>query len=136
MRKVLAFGTLFISISIAAQTDERISTIDFVQVLNDNYEETLYYYQNNWNVLREWAIEENVIHSYEFFRTEYSEEQPFHFILMTTYSNKEQFDKREENFEVLIKRKGGNRLKNEIQPGEFRKIIFGQDGARHGFDLK
>ncbi len=136
MRKALTLSILFASFSALAQSDKRISTLDFVQVQNDNYEETLYYYQNNWNVLREWAIEENYIHSYEFVRTKYSEEQPFHFILVTTYSNKDQFDKREENFAILIKRRGGRRLKNEKQPNDFRKILYGQEAARHGFDVE
>ena len=136
MRKALALSILVASFGSLAQTDERISTLDFVQVLNDNYDETLYYYQNNWNVLREWAMEEKYIHSYEFVRTAFSEEQPFHFILITTYANQDQFDKREENFEILIKRRGGRRLKNEIQPGDFRKILFGQRAARHGFDVE
>ncbi len=136
MRKALVLCVLLASFSVFAQTDKRISTLDFVQVQNDNYSETVYYYQNNWNVLREWAIEENYIHSYEFVRTKYSEEQPYHFILITTYANKAQFDKREENFEILIKRKGGSRLKNDIQPKDFRKLLNGHREAKHGFDVE
>ena len=35
---------------------------------------------------------------------------------MTTYANKEQFEKREEHFQELIKEKGGLELMNEKKP--------------------
>ena len=47
------------------QKDEKVSTIDFVQILDDNKEEALYYFQNNWQVLRDMAIEKGYIHSYQ-----------------------------------------------------------------------
>ncbi len=136
MKKILTFCALSMSLLCVSQSDERISTLDFVQVLDDNYEEAIYYYQNNWNILREWAVKESYIASYEFMQTQPSQEQPFHFILMTTYSNKEQFDKREENFAILIERRGGRRLKNELQPSEFRKIIYSKESSSHGFTIR
>ena len=34
-----------------AQQNEKQSTIDFVEILNGNTEEALFYYQNNWQQL-------------------------------------------------------------------------------------
>lgn len=113
----------------------RVTSVDFVQVLNDNIEETIYYYQNNWKVLRELAIKDDYISSFEFLQTEWTEEQPFHFMLITTYANEEQFEKREENFEKLIEQLDGRKLLNRKQPREFRKILFSKEKSKHIFDL-
>ncbi|NAS12250.1 hypothetical protein GTQ38_09575 [Flavobacteriaceae bacterium R33] len=98
--------------------------MDFVQILNDNKEETLFYYHNNWKVLREKALENNYIHAYELLETEATEDAPFQLILKTTYLNKEQFDQSEENFQKLIDEKGETRFLNEKRPPQFRKLLF------------
>lgn len=116
---------------LSAQEDTRISTLDFVQVQNANHAEALHYYQNNWKVLREKAVEKKYIHAYEFLQVEASESAPFHFILITTYTDAEQYKIREENFAELIKERGALRLKNEKQPGDFRKIIFSKEEVKH-----
>ena len=112
------------------QHDDRISTMEFVQILDNNKEETIYYYQNNWKVLREMAIEKNYIHSYQLLETPV-EGEPFQIILMTTYANKEQYDRREDHFAELIKEKGDLRLLNDKQPAEFRKSLFSKEMVRH-----
>jgi hypothetical protein len=62
--------------------------MDFVQVLNDNKEEAVYYYQNNWKVLREMALKKDYIHSFQLLETTESEDAPFQLILITTYKDK------------------------------------------------
>ena len=114
-----------------AQTDERISTFDFVQVLNDNREEALYYYQANWKALRVKALEANFIHSYELLEVEFSEETPYHFILITSYANEEQYLAREENFGALIEEQGELQFLNDKRPADFRKIVFGLEPVKH-----
>ncbi|MEL7002680.1 MAG: hypothetical protein AAFN93_08070 [Bacteroidota bacterium] len=113
------------------QHDDRISTIDFVQILNDNEAEVKYYYENNWMVLRKMAIEKGYIHSYELMEVPTSEEAPFQLILITTYKDQKQYDAREEHFGELIKAKGELKLLNGKKPGEFRKTLFGKDMVRH-----
>lgn len=98
----LFFLLLLISLSIRAQPSERISTMDFVQILNDNVAEVAFYYQNNWKVLRKMAVEKGYIASYEIIETEAASEAPFHLILITTYSNKAQYKQREAHFQGLI----------------------------------
>lgn len=48
-------------------------------------------------------------------------------ILVTTYADREQFEKREEHFQELIKEKGELELLNEKKPSEFRRTLFSKD---------
>jgi len=106
------------------QNDNKVSTIDFVQILNDNKEEAIFYYENNWKVLRDKALEKNYIHSYQLLETLFGESEPFQLMLITTYANQKESDLAEERFDKLIAEKGPLRLKNEKKPGEFRKILY------------
>ena len=114
-----------------AQKSERISTVDFVQIVNENSEEALFYYQHNWKVLREMALEKNYISSYEIMETSYSEEAPFHFMLITTYKNKLQYEAREKHFQELIKIKGKLELLNAKKPTEFRKTLYRKENVTY-----
>ena len=116
---------------IRSQVDNKISTLDFVQILDNNREEAVYYYQNNWKILREKAIREGFIHSYELLETHPSEAEPFDFILITTYKDQQQYEKREENFDKLIGEIGQRKLLNDKQPSEFRKNLFFKENVRH-----
>ncbi len=111
--------------------EDRISTIDFVQILNNNKKEALFYYQNNWKILRVQALQKGHILSYQFLETPSTKENPFNFMLITTYANQQQYDKREEHFAALIKAQNVLKLLNTKKPGEFRKVIFGKDPVKH-----
>ncbi|MEM6380879.1 MAG: hypothetical protein AAF705_22090, partial [Bacteroidota bacterium] len=63
--------------------------------------------------------------------TPFNEDQPFEFILITTYANNEQYELREDHFQELIKEKGALDLMNEKQPGDFRKTLFNREMVRH-----
>ena len=106
------------------QSDGKISAIDFVQILNANKEETLFYYENNWKVLRDKALEKNYIASYLLLETPFSPEEPFQIMLITTYPNQKDYEQREERFDELIAERGPIRLMNQKKPGDFRKILF------------
>lgn len=128
MKRYLYFALLLVaSSSIFSQNKPRLSSIDFVTVLNNNNAETLYYYQNNWKALRQEALKNDYIESYKLLELEPSEDTPFNFILITTYRNQEQYENRETHFQALIKSSGGLKLLNHIQPKDFRKVIHGQD---------
>ena len=122
---------LYCSLSSFGQNNEQISTMDFVQIVDNNNAEALFYYQNNWMQLRMEAVKRGQIHSYQLLETQASEDAPFHFILMTTYKNTFQFEKREEHFRALIKEQGGLKLLNEKKPAEFRKTLFSKESAIH-----
>jgi len=131
MRIIFLFIALNISSFCYGQQDGKISTIDFVQVLNDNKAEVVFYYQNNWKQLREMALKKGFIDSYQFLETQASEAEPFHFMLITTYQNKEQYDLSEPHFEELIEQRGSLKLMNDKKPNEFRKILFSKDLVKH-----
>ena len=129
MRLIFLIGALCIT-SHTAFRAERISTIEFVEVLNNNKEEAIYYYKNNWEELRKKAIKRKYIEDYELLETEPTEDMPVSFILITTYSNHDQFAKREEHFRELMQEGTGLKLLNEKKPGDFRKTIFSRK-SRH-----
>lgn len=131
MRIKLLFIVLTINSICYGQVDDKISTMDFVQIVNDNKKEAVFYYQNNWKVLREMALKKGFIDSFQMLETPASEAEPFHFILITTYANSEQYQLREERFDELIKEKGNLDLINEKKPNEFRKNLFNKEMVRH-----
>ena len=122
---------LFISTLTFAQSDDSLAFMNFVEILNDNKEEAIYYYENNWKVLRDQAIERGFISSYQLLEVPYSEEAPFHIILVTSFATQEQYDAVEENFEILISERGERRLLNDKMPSEFRRIIFSKDNVKY-----
>ena len=132
MKKLFTAILLFVSVLVFAQ-DQKISTIDFVQVLNDNKEEAIFYYENNWLELRKMAVDKGYIVSYSILETEPTDEAPFHLVLQTTYPNKDAFDMAEERFQELIKERGPLQLLNDKKTGEFRKILFSKMDAKHLF---
>jgi hypothetical protein len=127
MKKLILVFLMIASANAYSQKNTKISTIDFVQVLNKNKKEVLYYYKNNWEILRKMAVKKDYIHSFQLLKTIPTKEAPFSYILITTYKNKAQFDKREPHFQELIKAKGKLKLLNDKKPGEFRKVLFGKD---------
>lgn len=131
MKLKFLFAILLFCCLSYGQSNEKITTIETVEILNDNSEEAIYYFQNNWKQLRIKAIEKGYIHSFQFLKTTYSDETPFHLMLITTYSNKAQYDKKEAHFSELIKEKGALKLLNEKEPSEFRKSVFAVEGAHH-----
>ena len=129
--RILLLAFLFSCSFGYGQQNDKISTIDFVQVLNKNKEEVMYYYRNNWKLLRDMAVSKNYIDSYQLLETPISEDAPFQLMLITTYANEAQYLLREDRFDELIKEKGALRLMNEKEPAEFRKILFNKEKVRH-----
>ena len=130
-RTILILIVLGINFIAYGQQDDRISTIDYVQILNGNKAEAVYYYQNNWRVLRKMALENDYIDSFQILETPFTEEEPFQLMLITTYANKKQYDLREDHFGELIKEIGALKLLNEKKPGDFRKTLFSKEKVRH-----
>ena len=131
MRRIIFLILLSICSIGYGQQDDKISTIDFVQILDDNRKETIYYFQNNWKVLRNMALKKGYIDSYQFLEVSVSLDQPFQLMLITTYLNEEQYNLREDHFAELIKENGELKLLNDKKPGEFRKTLFSKEKVRH-----
>lgn len=131
MKTIILSILLVISSFCFGQKNETIGTIDFVKTLNDNTAEIIYYYENNWKVLREMAMEKEYIHSYQLMEMSQKDEGDFDIILITTYANEEQYGKRELHFQELIKAKGELKLMNDKKPGDFRKIVLSKENVKH-----
>ena len=131
MRLIILITLLTICSYSYGQQDERITTIGFVQILNDNKQEATYYYQNNWEVLRNMAIKKKYIHSFQILEAPISEGEPFQLMLITTYLDEKQYKLREDHFTELIEEKGALKLMNEKEPAEFRRTLFSKEMIRH-----
>ncbi len=77
------------------------------------------------------ALKKGYIESFQILETPYSEEAPFHIILITTFKNKEEYDNREKGYNELIKEKGALELMNDKKPDEFRKVLFKKRIVKH-----
>jgi len=124
---LLAITITFSTAICYAQQSHHISSMDFVEIVNENENEALFYYQKNWKILRQMALKKNYIVSFEILRDASEEKSSFDLILITTYADKEQFDKREEHFQELIKEKGSLELLNDKKPATFRKTVLSKD---------
>ena len=131
MKLVHFLALMMMAMATLAQTETRISSIDFVQVLDNNHEEARYYYENNWRWLRALAVEKGYISDYAYYLVERTEETPYDMILVTVYANQEQANRREDHFAELIEQKGGLRLLNDKKPATFRKLLAGHEEAIH-----
>ena len=127
---ILIALSLYIT-KIEAQENEHISILNFIEVLNNNKAETLFYYKNNWQQLRIKALEKGYIESYKLLETEPTNKTTYQFILITTYANMDQYNKSEERFQELINKSGGLKLLNKKKPSDFRKLIFANDKVIH-----
>ena len=121
--RVLGMIALTLGLSLANSAVASISTIDFVKVINGKAAEAKFYYQHNWQAFRKKAVDRGYIESWQLLAIEYSEQTPYHYILLTTYANEQQFEQREANFQALIKEQGEIKLLNELKPGEFRETV-------------
>ena len=118
-------------ITMGYSQDTRLTTVEFVQVLDGHKEEALFYFQNNWKVLRVMAAKKGYIHSYQLMEVQASEDAPFDLMLVTTYLNEAQYKQREDHFTELIKDRGPLKLLNDLKPEKFRKSLFVKDQVRH-----
>ncbi len=98
-----------------------------MKVVDGNRDELIYYYENNWKVLRDMALEREYIISYELLETEADSTGDFDILLITRYKNQEAYEKAEERFQGLIRQiqtDGGPKLMNELTPPQFRDWKF------------
>jgi len=131
MRVLILLVFLTVSAISYGQYNNKISTIDFVQILNNNDDEATYYFQNNWKVLRDMALKKKYIHSFQILEAPISDGEPFQLMLITTYLDEDQYNLREDHFTELIKEKGPLKLMNDKKPAEFRKTLFSKEMVRH-----
>ena len=122
--KTILFLILFaLSVNTYAQS-EVVTLFEAVKIKNEKRAEALYFYENNWKILRENALKKGIIHSFEFVIAKTDDKADFDLVLITRYKNQAQYEKSEENFQELIKARGELKLKNALKPNEFRENVF------------
>ena len=129
---LLVLAVCFLKVLAFAQT-EVVTILETVKIKNEKRAEALFYYENNWKVLREKALEKGYIHSFEFFETKADDKADFDIVLITRFADQAQYKKAEENFRELIKQKGGLKLLNDLTPNEFRQRGFVKIGKSKSF---
>lgn len=121
----------FLSCSAWAQSKAKITVIEFVEILEDQKKEALYYYENNWKLLRVAARAEGYIDSFQMIEIAHSQELPAHLLLITNFKDKAQYEAAEGNFKKLMAGHGEMRLLNHQQPDNFRKNLMHKVSVRN-----
>jgi len=124
MRFSLFVVSLLVSMYASAQSS--ILTMDFVKVKNGKHQEALYFYENNWKVYRDIALQKGYIQSYRLVTTPADSLADFDMILITEYADSTHLNASEERFQQIIKevRPNGPKLLNTLQPNDFRQNLF------------
>ena len=125
--RVLLFCVLAVFSSRLAAAE--ISSIDLVRVKNGNLEEALFYYEHNWLVYRQRALERGLINGFDLLLDEQHEGGSL-LMLGTKYKDKKQFEQREENFATVMPSNRQPVLANDKQPADFREIVSYGDFVR------
>lgn len=107
-----------------SQAAQQVSTIDFIKINQSYSKEALYFYQNNWQVLREQAVNKGYIDSFMLINVPATSQAPFDLMLITTYQDNAQFEMRENNFAELMSGSEGPKLLNNVLPEQFRTMVF------------
>lgn len=126
MRTVLLAVSLLMALSSIGQGSRSILTMDFVKVKNGKHQEALYFYENNWKVYRDMALQKDYIHSYRLVTTPADSLAQFDIILITEYADSTHLKASEERFQQIIKelRPNGPKLLNDVKPVDFRQNLF------------
>lgn len=123
----MRFYVLFLfMIASTVGSGQTVLVIDFVKIKNGKFDETMYYYANNWKVYREIALEKGFIQSYRLEKTTVDSAAAFDLILITEYADTVMYKRSEENFRTIINntRPGGPALLNDLKPTDFRQNVF------------
>jgi hypothetical protein len=126
MKNLLLLTVLFITTNLFGQNQSAITTIDFVKIKNNKRQEALFFYENNWKVYRDIALEKGYIKSYKLLTSSADTTANFDLILMTEYSDSSFYKSSEERFQQIIKatRPEGPKLLNQLKPNDFRQNLF------------
>jgi hypothetical protein len=119
--------TIIICISFLDVTAQHsITKMDFVKIKNGKQKEALFFYENNWKVYRDIALEKGYIKSYKLVTTLADSIANFDLILITEYADSLQEKLSEERFQLIIKEKSPNgpKLLNDLKPNDFRQNLF------------
>lgn len=101
-----------------------VISVDYVRVLNGNFDEAVYFYENNWKEFRIAAVKKGFINSFKLL-VKSSQNGQTDILLITAFESQEQYERREENFSEVMRdaSEGGPTLLNNKAPGDFREVV-------------
>jgi hypothetical protein len=125
MSRILFF-LLFLPAWAGAQKSGPVLAMDFVQVKDQHFAEAMYFYNQNWKLYREAALQKGFITGYRMVQIQRDSMAPFDLVLITEYADSAQYKQSEKNFEGIIRelRPDGPLLLNGLKPGDFRRNLF------------
>lgn len=123
MRSVLL---LLFSVAIIVTHAQTVLVMDFVKVKEGRQAEALFFYENNWKMYRDIALEKGFITAYRLEKTMADSSASFDLVLITEYADSSMYRKSEENFRDILSstRPNGPLLLNELKPADFRQNVF------------
>ncbi len=126
MNRFLFIVLLLVSEEVFAQSDKPVAMYDFVKIKDGRIQETLYYYENNWKIYRDIALQKNYITGFRIVACQPDTALDFDLILITEYADSSHFAKSEEYFGPIIKdvRPNGPITLNELKADAFRSILY------------
>jgi len=126
MLRNVFLGSILVLAFLKEVRSQTITSIDFVQIVNGHRAEAIYFYDNNWKVYREEALKKGYIRSYQLLEVQPDSLSNYQLMLLTEYHDQTVYDRREENFQKIIKelRPDGAKLLNELKPDLFRKVVY------------
>lgn len=125
MRKILSLLAVVLVLEATGQ-EAPVAVIDFVKIRDGKRAEALFFYENNWKVYRDIALQKGIIQSYELLTTTPDSAANFDLMLVTVYKDSTQWAMAEERFQGIIKevRPAGPKLLNDLKPAAFRQNVF------------
>lgn len=109
-----------------------IRIMDFVKIKPGREIKALYFYENNWKIYREKALEKGYISNYEMVRVKADEAVNFDFILMTEFPDAAALENVELNFQPIMRelRPNGPVFYNELRQKDFVVSRFAADEGK------
>lgn len=97
------------------------TTLDIIECRPGYERECLYFYENNWKLFREEALDRNFISGYQILRTAPDSISAVTLLLLTEYPDSTTFAETEDNFQPLMGelRPDGPDLLNSVSRSEF-----------------
>jgi hypothetical protein len=126
MNRFILIVLLFVVTIARSQTQRTISVIDFVKIKSGKQLEAMFFYENNWKMYREIALEKGYINTYQLLATVPDTTRGFDLMLITEYADSVQLKLSEARFQQIIKstRPNGPVLLNNVKPNDFRLNVF------------
>lgn len=110
---------------------QTVSSVDIVKVNSKYQKEAEYFYKENWQAFRKMALEKKIISKYEMMQTSADSTGHYTLILITEYPDSLHYNKREKNFEPIMKSisPNGPKMLNNIDRKQFLQFVDGFDAT-------